>query len=50
MLKFSELVILLIEKEILEKLKNKNLINNFTSQKVRKQILNKKQKSLINII
>ena len=36
MLKFSELVILLIEKEILEKFKNKNLINNFTSQKVRK--------------
>ena len=36
MLKFSELVILLIEKEILEKFKEKNLINNFTPQKVRK--------------
>ena len=36
MLKFSELIILLIEKEMLKKLKNKNLINNFTSQKVRK--------------
>ena len=34
--RLSGLVILSIKKEILEKLKYKNLISNFTSQKVRK--------------
>ena len=34
--RLSGLAILSIEKEILEKLKYKNLISNFTSQKVRK--------------
>ena len=34
--KLSGLVILLIGKEMLEELKYKNLISNFTSQKVRK--------------
>ena len=34
--RLSRLAILLIEKEMLTKLKCKNLINNFTSQKVRK--------------
>ena len=34
--KLSRLVILSIEKKILKELKYKNLISNFTSQKIRK--------------
>ena len=34
--RLSGLIILSIEREMLEKLKYKNLISNFTSQKVRK--------------
>ena len=34
--KLSGLAILLIEKEMLEELKYKNIISNFTSQKARK--------------
>jgi hypothetical protein len=34
--RLSELAILLIEKEMLEKLEYTNLISNFTSQKARK--------------
>ena len=34
--RLSELTILSIEKEMLEELKYKNLINNFASQKARK--------------
>ena len=44
--KLSELAILSIKKEMLEKLKYKSLISNFTSQKTKKKnkkkILNKK--------
>ena len=40
--RLSALAILLIEKEMLEELKYKNIISNFTSQKQEKKILNKK--------